>query len=489
MTADCACSCGNCTDLPVTPFEALRVSYGMLLGEDDFRVLMGNPRGKQQLHSAWLHGSGVVWGYRVATEMPDRGSLQLRVSPGLGLDGLGREVALSASACLNLADWLRRHDDPPDQDGCGSRTVHACLVAEFDCCLSNPVPALADPCDVNRSHDYESRVTETARIELRPGCCGARRRPYHRVRVLLGLDEVGRYGHCDWDCACEGRKPDCGCDHGGRPHDCGCEHDEKPHDCGCGHGEHRDVAGEQGLAARDRVAACPPAERARVLACELRRLAAWDGAELGPAVEPGTDDPTFFPVLEPAAPVLLACLELDLRDADGCTTITDVRIELACRSTLLPTGTVQELVCGLAPGLFSEQVTQRDAGGPRVFAEGVAWSEDELTVTIPVSAPLLPGSLRHAVTLTSLSPRGWVEEDLAGIGYDPELPAILVSLVDRPTNELLRLRIRGTGTMPVYGAEPPVPLAGVWGGPPGGVENGHDALLTFANRPNEKEES
>ncbi|HEX4727348.1 MAG TPA: hypothetical protein VH298_06095, partial [Jatrophihabitans sp.] len=73
--------------------------------------------------------------------------------------------------------------------------------------------------------------------------------------------------------------------------------------------------------------------------------------------------------------------------------------------------------------------------------------------------------------------------------YDPELPAILVSLVDRPTNELLRLRIKGTGTMPVYGVDPVVPLAGVWGGPPGGTDNGHDVLLTFANRPSENGES
>ena len=107
MTAECACSCGNCTDLPVTPFQALRVSYGMLLGEDDFRVLMGNPRGKQMLHSSWLHGSGVVWGYRVGTEAAEVGRLLLRVSPGLGVDGLGREVELQASACLNLQDWLQ----------------------------------------------------------------------------------------------------------------------------------------------------------------------------------------------------------------------------------------------------------------------------------------------------------------------------------------------------------------------------------------------
>ena len=95
------------------------------------------------------------------------------------------------------------------------------------------------------------------------------------------------------------------------------------------------------------------ADRPRLLARELRRLAAWDGAELGPAVEPGTSDPTLFPVLEQDAAVVLACLELDLRDADGCTTITDVRIELGCRSTLLPTATITELCCGLAPGSVS----------------------------------------------------------------------------------------------------------------------------------------
>ncbi|HJQ02661.1 MAG TPA: hypothetical protein VJ851_13760 [Jatrophihabitans sp.] len=458
MTAECACSCGNCTDLPVTPFQALRVSYGMLLGEDDFRVLMGNPRGKQMLHSSWLHGCGVVWGYRVCTEAAVGGPLLLRVSPGLGLDGLGREVELQVSSCLNLQDWLRTCDDPPDQDGCDSRTVHACLVAEFDCCLSNPVPALADPCDVNRSHDYESRVTETARIELRLGRCCPQRRPYHRVRVLLGLDEL-------W-------------------HDEGCSGDAG---CAC-----HDGAGRQALEGRERVAVAAPAERPRLLARELRRLAAWDGAELGPAVEPGTSDPTLFPVLEQDAAVVLACLELDLHDADGCTTITDVRIDLGCRRTLLPTATISELCCGLAPGLLhaEQDGPGDDAGGPRVFADGVSWSEDELTVVIPVSAPLLPGSLRHAVTLTSLSARGWVEEDLSGIGYDPELPAIVVSLVDRPTNALLRLRVKGTGTMPVYGADPPVPLAGVWGGPPpGSADDGHDVLLTFANRSIENGES
>ena len=61
------CDCDNCRggDLPATPFLAPRVAHGMLLGEDDFRYLIGYPRGKHLLHQAWLHGAGVVWGYPV----------------------------------------------------------------------------------------------------------------------------------------------------------------------------------------------------------------------------------------------------------------------------------------------------------------------------------------------------------------------------------------------------------------------------------------
>jgi hypothetical protein len=438
MTSDEPCSCGNCTDLAVNPFEALRVSYGMLLGEDDFRVLMGNPRGKQMLQSAWLHGTGVVWGYDVHMD----GLASVRVSPGLALDGLGREVAQTATACLDLRDWLHEHDSPPSQDECGTRTLRCCVVAEFDCCPSRPVPTLADPCDVNRKHDDDSRVTETARVVLRPGPCQPRWHPYHRVRVLLGLDQVREDDH----------------------------------------------AGEQALQARARVGEAPEDMRARELLREFRRLAALDNAELRAAAEPGTSDLTLFPVLDTDAAVTLACLEINVRDADGCTTIEDTRIELACRTALLPTAAIQELTCGFAPGV-SDGATGEDAGGPRVFADDAAWSEDGRTLYIPVSAELNPGSVRRAVRITSLSRRGWVDEDIDAVRFDSEGPAIVVDLADRPVNEIVRLIVKGTGSTPVYGAFPPVPLAGVSGGPPGTVNDGHDAVLVFANRLTENGET
>src|SRR5207245_1660443 len=81
--------------LAADPYTSLAVHYGMLLGVSDFQVLVGNPRGKLQLHQAWQHGKGVVWGYGVVV---DSGSGQLRVGPGLAVarDGAPRPAALPA---------------------------------------------------------------------------------------------------------------------------------------------------------------------------------------------------------------------------------------------------------------------------------------------------------------------------------------------------------------------------------------------------------
>lgn len=424
MTLEQPCSCSECADLPVNPFEALRVSYGMLLGADDFRVLMGNPRGKQMLHTSWLHGSGVVWGYQVFLD----GEFGLRVSPGLAVDGLGRELGRTSSACLDLRDWCTTHDAGGKSDGCGDRTLHACLVAELECCTDHPVPALADPCDVNRTHDYDSRVSELVHLDLRLGQCTHRRHTYHRVRVLLGLDEVGS----------------------------------------------SDPAGEDAYKCRDIVAGTPGPDRARELLRQFHHLAALDNAELRPANE-ADGEQSLFPVLEQDAAVPLACLELDLHDADGCTTITNVGIHLGCRTALLPTSTIQELTWATVPGRVG------DAGGPRVYALGVAWSDDRRRLDIPLSAAVIPGSVRRAIRITSLSERGWVDEDIDTVRYDPGGPAITVGLADRPVNELVRVTVKGTGSTPVIGVDPPVPLAGVWGGPPGSTDDGHDAVLSFVN--------
>jgi len=431
----CTCQACGAAGLPVNPFLALQVAYGMLLGEDEFRTLMGNPRGKQMLHAAWLHGSGVAWGYRPSVE----GVRTLKVSPGLAVDGLGRELLADTSWCLDVSEWLKKHPDALDE-GCRTQTVHACLVARFDCCPTDPVPALAEPCDITRQRDAPSRIVETVRLELRPGRCPDRARPYHRVRVLLGLDDV--------------------------------RDDDDP--------------GEDALRALRHVLDRDPGERAEALLKQFRKMAARDVMDLAPAREPPDDWLTLFPVLEPGPAVVLARVEIDVRDRDGCSEIIEIRPDPDVRTALLPTATIQELTCGSAPALLDEPAGEDpdggDAGGPRVIPESVRWSEGATRLHFEVTAPLMPGSVsRRSVHLTSLAERGWVEEEIYSVTYDDLELRVTVTLADPPINEVVRLCVDGTCATPVLGRDPVVPLAGLVGGPPGDVNDGHDAALTLRN--------
>ncbi|MGH3821332.1 MAG: hypothetical protein ACRDRA_00570 [Pseudonocardiaceae bacterium] len=411
-------------DLPVDPFLALRVAYGMLLGEDDFRALMGNPRGKQMLHNAWLHGSGVVWGYGVRLECTSR----LRVTPGLAVDGLGRELVLEAEWCGDIEELLDRTGSEY-----GERELTLCLVAVFDTCRTAPVPALADPCDLSRKHTDFSRVLETVRLELRKGACPAPADPgpYHRLRVLLGLDPVGE----------------------------------------------NDPAGTQAYKWACTIAQKPTNERAAELLRAFRVLAAYDVIDLAPDMQEGDVCPSLFPVAQDDAPVPLATVTVTVRGTGSGTEIVSADVDPTVRRSLVATGTIQELTCGLAPGVLGVG-TEQDAGGPRVIPESVSWPDPANRLRFTVTGPLLEGSLRdHPIVVTSLSERGWVREDIERISYDAEGCTVTVVLHDPPAYDLVRVIVRGTGPTPVFGANR-VPLAGLVGGPPGSRHDGHDAVLT-----------
>jgi hypothetical protein len=428
IPAPCTCEacCGG--DLPVNPFVAFRAAYGMLLDEDAFKTMMGNPRGKQMFHSAWLHRSGVVWGLRVCRE----GELVIKVSPGAAVDQVGRELLVESTMCLDVRDWVTKQQLGGPQEGCGTTTIEACLFAEFQCCPTSPVPTLSDPCDMTRKHDDYSRVVESVKLDLRPGSCPPPEENYHRVRVLLGLDEVG---------------------------------DD-------------DEAGEEAAVAVLEVRSASPDQRPQVLLQQFRLMAALDVMDLRPPVRDGEPCLSLFPALDECAGVVLAAVEIDVKEESGCTEIIDVRIDALVRRALLPTATIQELSCAVAPAIFGA-TPDSDAGGPRVIRDSLHMSDDGLTITFNVTRPLIRGSVKRGVAITSLSSRGWVDEEIDTVGYKNQ--EVTITLVDRPINEIVRLVVRGTGETPVFGSDPPVPLAGFVDGPPGGTDDGVDAAMTFPN--------
>lgn len=425
----CGCGCGSGgagTDLPNTPFEALRVAYGMLLGEDDFRVLMGHPRGKLMLHQAWLHGRGTVWGLGV-----DHDGDQLTVGPGLAVDGWGRELRLTSSWCLSMEAWAQRWLEDQDKFvDCETVTACAWIVAEYDACDGRSVPALADPCDVNRRHDDQSRTYESCRITM------ADRPPrtvtsYRRLRMLLGLAPISD-----------------------------------------------DAAGHDVRTAREEIGDCSGQERVEELLRHFRRLAAMDEVELGPLREEGDDCPPLAPLPEEEAGVLLGEARIEIRAKGGCATVVSVSVDPWIRPVLLPTKLIGELTCGLAPGLLTD--AECDAGGPRLIRDSVTWLDGNSQLMFSVTRPIAEGSQEDGVEVSSLDDdgRGWSKKKVKKIHLSSDRRTVHVFLDGPPRFATVRIVVRGTGRTSLFGEDPRVPFAGVVGGPPGTTDDGHDAVIT-----------
>lgn len=176
--------------LPLSPFYALRYHFGMLLGVDDFETEQSYHRAKARLHNAWLHREGVVWGFNVGL---DHERHEIRVKPGLALDAAGHELHLEADACVNIGEWFAKHENDPGfeittgEDG--GKTFDAHVVIRFKACLTRQVPALLEPCDNGSTGTAYSRVFETVEILLLPNLSPPRVFPYHRLRLMFGLDE------------------------------------------------------------------------------------------------------------------------------------------------------------------------------------------------------------------------------------------------------------------------------------------------------------
>jgi hypothetical protein len=401
----------------------------MLLGAEDFRTLMGNPRGKLMLHSSWLHGSGVVWGFPV--DMAEDG--QLRVGPGLAIDGRGRELALHSPQCIDVAAWAmeqRQKGSANATDPCSDpEPTVACLVATYELCPTRPVPALADPCDQQRTTTEASRLVETVHLELQPSDCPEppSEGPYHRVRVLLGLDSVGS----------------------------------------------PDLAGKQAADTLEKVLSEPPGSRVGALLAAFRRLLAEDVTDLGPGDSAQGD---VYPLPDGVAGVPLARIEIR-RDTTGTYSHSPGPTwtwDLGVRRGLMATSTIQELACGLAPGLLGGR-PGRDADGPRVKRNSVGWEDDGATLVFEVDKPLQRSTLtRNQVMVSSLGPGGWDREDIDDLQYAEN--RVVVRLFQPPSQAHVRLIVRGTGPTPVTGTTG-TPLAGLDDGVPGTRDEGHDAVL------------
>jgi hypothetical protein len=391
------CGAGEGGALPADPFTALRFHFGMLLGVDDFEVGHGFHHGKQRLHNAWLHGAGAVWGLGVS-----RKDDELRVEPGLALDGAGRELHLDVPACLSVPAWYAEHADDvgvaPGADG--SVEFSGYVVARYATCPMRPVPALAEPCAGMTTETAYSRTYETVDIRLVPGDPPAPPpAPYHRLRVLFGLEPPA-------------------------------------------------LPADQ-EAADARAAALAAGNRPEAFLAALETLAVLDSLELAPAQL--VDFPaTRYPALEDEG-VLLAVvtgIRLEPAGADGTDwTLAAGTVGYEGRRTLLATRTIQELLAG----------PEGPTGGV-TFTE-VVLDSAAATATLTASAPLEPGTVTPAQFAVATLDGGWAARTVTNASLDPAGTTVALTLDTLPAGRPTRVLARGTGPEPILGADG-VPLGG-----------------------------
>lgn len=99
------------------PLKRVVFEPGMLLGVEATSSEQDYHRRRLVRHQYWLHGYGTVSGLVVSLEADEPESAdqhmltKLIVSPGIGIDGLGREISSHEPYCINLKEWLEAHSD------------------------------------------------------------------------------------------------------------------------------------------------------------------------------------------------------------------------------------------------------------------------------------------------------------------------------------------------------------------------------------------
>lgn len=198
--------------------EALkRVSYepGMLLGLEATRAEQDYHRRRATRHGYWLHGAGTVAGLRVSLRAEDPGNdtdnvrVRLVVSPGVGVDGLGREVSVAEPYCVDLGAWLTAQHEDAELWGALIRDGYAVadnllwlkVTMRYQDCNSGLQPVLATEVNAGTDPVQPSRVADCVLFELvaeRPEdapteehlfAAHARIKPYGEIEANLGERE------------------------------------------------------------------------------------------------------------------------------------------------------------------------------------------------------------------------------------------------------------------------------------------------------------
>lgn len=154
-----------------------RVAYeaGMLLGLEATRDEQAYHRRRLNRHQYWLHGSGTLAGMAVAIDPPtatgtDPELTRITISPGLGIDGLGREVQINEAYCMDLGDWLKAQTETSLREGYDetANLLWLKVTVRYQECDVAQQPVLARKLNLSTDAVQPSRKADSIALELIP---------------------------------------------------------------------------------------------------------------------------------------------------------------------------------------------------------------------------------------------------------------------------------------------------------------------------------
>lgn len=158
------------------PLRRVSFEAGMLLGLEATRSEQDYHRRRLNRQQYWLHNRGTLVGLAVAIDgkqdVPANTETVTRVeiTPGVAIDGLGREVVVEEPYCLNLNDWLQAN---AESLASGYDEVEKALwltvTLRHRDCPSAFQPILAQEANAGTDPVAPARIKDSVLLELNPG--------------------------------------------------------------------------------------------------------------------------------------------------------------------------------------------------------------------------------------------------------------------------------------------------------------------------------
>jgi len=158
-----------------TPLRRVSFQAGMLLGVEATQSEQDYHRRRLVRHNYWFHGYGTLLGMAVTLDGNKSkneghdGSLTINVSPGIGIDGLGREIIIVEPYCINLSDWLASQQESDlaagiDRDS--DDDLRLVITVRYQDCASGLQPTMASRLNDSTDPVSPSRISDSLLLEI-----------------------------------------------------------------------------------------------------------------------------------------------------------------------------------------------------------------------------------------------------------------------------------------------------------------------------------